>query len=108
MTGNEGRASVEQATANIAGRGYDQLEIGSSSDSSSGIAARAIVPHRAVNGASMLTAIAGPLRMESEHGHEMKDASAHAFLEPTVSVAHLAGRHQYRGLHGIREKERLR
>jgi hypothetical protein len=60
MTDSEGRASVEQATANIAGRGYDRLEIGSSSGSSGGIAARANLPQRAVNGASMLATIPRP------------------------------------------------
>jgi len=31
MTGSEGRNSLKQATANIAGRGYDQPDIGCSS-----------------------------------------------------------------------------
>src|SRR5262245_7986095 len=40
MTGSEGRDSVEQTTANIAGRGYDQLDSGSSNVSTGGFAVR--------------------------------------------------------------------
>jgi hypothetical protein len=55
----------------------------------------------------MLATIARPLRMESERAHEMKDASAHASLEPTVSAAHLAAAINTAASMDIREKERV-
>ncbi len=46
-----------------------------------------------------------PLRMERNRAHEMKDASAGASLEPTVSVAHLAAAITTAASRDIREKE---
>ena len=45
--------------------------------------------------------------MESEREHDMKDASAHASLEPTVSAAHLAAAINSAASMGIREKEHV-
>jgi hypothetical protein len=47
------------------------------------------------------------LRMERNRAHEMKDASARASLEPTVSVAHLAAAITTAASMDIREKERV-
>ena len=46
-------------------------------------------------------------RAESKRAHEMKHASAHASLEPTVSVANLAAAIRAAASMGIREKERV-
>ena len=51
--------------------------------------------------------MAAPLRMERKQAHEMKDASARASLEPTVSAAHLAAAITTAASMGIREKERV-
>jgi hypothetical protein len=45
--------------------------------------------------------------MERNRAHEMKDASARATLEPTVSVAHLAAAITTAASMDIREKERI-
>jgi len=45
--------------------------------------------------------------MERDRAHEMKDASARASLEPTVSGAHLAAAITTAASMGIREKERV-
>jgi hypothetical protein len=48
-----------------------------------------------------------PLRMERNRAHEMKDVSALASLEPTVSVAHLAAAITTAASMDVREKERV-
>jgi hypothetical protein len=96
MTGSEGRASVEQA-GELAGQGYDQLEIGYSSGPSAGSAVRVMPTDDGLR----------PLTMERNRAHEMKDASARASLGPTVSVAHLAAAITTAASMDIREKERV-
>jgi len=95
MTGNEGRDSVERDDEHR-GRGYDQLDAESSNVSSGRFVVRAM-------SATMVAA----LRMERNQAHEMKDASARASLEPTVSAAHLAAAITTAASMGIREKERV-
>ena len=56
---------------------------------------------------AMPARVAAPLRMERNQAHEMKDASARASLEPTVSAAHLAAAITTATSMGIREKERV-
>jgi hypothetical protein len=51
--------------------------------------------------------MAAPLRTERNQAHEMKDPSARASLEPTVSAAHLAAAITTAASMGIREKERV-
>src|SRR5262245_2903293 len=95
MTGSEGRASVEQATANIARHGYDQFEIGSAKRSERRVCRACYASRR----------WPPPLRMERNRAHEMKDASARTSLEPTVNVAHLAAAITTAASMDIREKE---
>jgi hypothetical protein len=87
MTGSEGRNSVEQRGANTV-----SSMVGSSSGSSGGFC-RACA--------------ASDDGHPSENGAQMKNASARASPEPTVSVAHLAAAITTAASMGIREKERV-
>src|SRR5262245_9684986 len=79
------------------GRGYDQLDAGSSNVSSGGFAVRA-----------MSATMVAPLRYGAQpKPHEMKNASELASLAPTVSAAHLAAAITAAASMGIREKERV-
>lgn len=95
MTGNEGQDSVERDDEHR-GRAYHQLDAESSNVSSGRFVVRAM-------SATMVAA----LSMERNQAHEMKDASARASLEPTVSAAHLAAAITTAASMGIREKERV-
>src|SRR5262245_43874899 len=96
MTSSEGWDSVE-ATANILGRGYDQLASGSRTFRAAGLPC-VLYQRRWL-----------PLwDWSANQAREMKDASARASPEPAASAAHLAAAITTATSMDIREKEPVR